>query len=334
MSLAPTTLADARDRVRTLLADVQPHLDRVDDRLRVELSSQHPMIDRVLQHGVRLGGKRLRPALVLLAGEATGGVTEGHVTLATVMEMIHTATLVHDDVLDEASLRRHEDTVNARWGNETSVLLGDFLFSHAFTLASTLGDAGLCRAIGKATNTVCEGELRQTLSGGDTALSEADYFAIIEAKTAALCACCCELGARWSGAEEATVGRLSRFGMALGVAFQIADDLLDLVATEAGAGKTVGADLAKRKLTLPVIHARDSLVNGPRQSLLGLLEKGDNASRRRVVEHLESVGAFGYAQQQAERYADLAAAELEGLPPSPAVDSLRAMARFSVRRSA
>ncbi len=334
MSTAPVTLSDARDRVRSLLADVQPELDRVDQRLRAELTSQHPTIDRVLRHGVRLGGKRLRPALVLLAGQATGGVNDGHVTLATVMEMIHTATLVHDDVLDEASLRRHEDTVNARWGNETSVLLGDFLFSHAFTLASTLGDAGLCRAIGRATNTVCEGELRQTLSGGDTLLTEADYYAIIEAKTAALCSCCCELGARWSGADDATVARLARFGMALGSAFQIADDLLDLVADEAGAGKTVGADLAKRKLTLPVIHARDALVNGPRQKLLALVEQGDPASRRGVVELLESVGALRYAQQQADRFADEAAAELDDLPTSPAVDSLRAMARFSVRRSA
>src|SRR5262249_5721018 len=161
-------------------------LRRVDIRLHEELRSDHPDADAVIRHGIRLAGKRLRPALLLLAGQAVGKLGDDHVTLAAVVEMIHTATLVHDDVLDEAALRRHIDTVNARWNNETSVLLGDFLFTHAFYLASTLESTYACRTIGRSTNIVCDGELRQTITSGDVTLSEDDYLAIVDAKTAEL----------------------------------------------------------------------------------------------------------------------------------------------------
>ncbi|NLE99027.1 MAG: polyprenyl synthetase family protein, partial [Propionibacterium sp.] len=203
-----------------LFSLVRPELAQVEQRLQSELRTRHEMVDQVVRHGYRLGGKRLRPALVLLAARACGDIGHEHETLAVVVEMIHTATLVHDDVLDEAELRRHVDTVNARWGNETSVLLGDFLFSHAFYLASTLGTVEACRLIGRSTNIVCEGEMRQTLSEGDLSISEADYLAIIDAKTAELCACCCELGARYTGASDAVVQALSTYGRHLGIAFQ------------------------------------------------------------------------------------------------------------------
>jgi octaprenyl-diphosphate synthase len=143
-----------------------------------ELHSDHPQADEVIRHGIRLAGKRLRPALLLLAGQAAGRLRDDHITLAAVVEMIHTATLVHDDVLDDAALRRHVDTVNARWNNETSVLLGDFLFTHAFYLASTLESTYACRTIGRSTNIVCDGELRQTITSGDVNLTEDDYLVV------------------------------------------------------------------------------------------------------------------------------------------------------------
>ncbi len=312
-----------------LFSLIRPELVQVEQRLQSELRTRHAMVDQVVRHGYRLGGKRLRPALVLLAAKACGEIGLEHETLAVVVEMIHTATLVHDDVLDEAELRRHVDTVNARWGNETSVLLGDFLFSHAFYLASTLGTVEACRLIGRSTNIVCEGEMRQTLSEGDLSISEADYLAIVDAKTAELCACCCELGARYTGAADATVEALSTYGRNLGIAFQIADDLLDLAGDESDTGKSMGRDLAKLKLTLPVIHARDSLVDGPQRAFLADLAEGRIDE---VLDQLHRLGSLGYAQAKAEHFANRAVTSLADLPDSPALQVLLAIARFVVVR--
>ncbi len=168
-------------------------LEEVERILRWSLKSQRPGVQQILEQLGHYEGKRLRPALLLLTARACGEVTAAHHTLGAVVEMIHTATLVHDDVLDEASVRRHAPTANAAWGNQTSVLLGDYLFTHAFHLASTLGEARACRLIGEATNRVCEGEMQQTMRRGDLDLSESDYLDVIDGKTAELTACCCRL---------------------------------------------------------------------------------------------------------------------------------------------
>ena len=180
--------------VRALYEPIKDHLEAAEDVLRQELKNDSPFVNELLQYGGQLGGKRLRPALLLLTATATGSVTPDHYVLAAVVEMIHTATLVHDDVLDEADMRRHLATVNSRWNNETSVLLGDYLFTHAFYLASTLESTYACRRIGRSTNIVCEGELRQVGNRGNHALREDEYFDIINGKTAELCACACHLG--------------------------------------------------------------------------------------------------------------------------------------------
>lgn len=310
---------------------IRAELLQVEERLQSELRTSHELVDQVVRHGYRLGGKRLRPALVLLAGKACGGLGPEHQTLAVVVEMIHTATLVHDDVLDEAELRRHVDTVNARWGNETSVLLGDFLFSHAFYLASTLDTVDACRLIGRSTNIVCEGEMRQTLSEGDLAVTEADYLAIVDAKTAELCACCCQLGARYAGASDSIVEALTSYGRNLGIAFQIADDLLDLAGEESTTGKSIGRDLAKRKLTLPVIHARESLVDGPHRAFLADVAAGRIAP---VLDQLHRLGSLEYAHNRAEEYARRAVEALSELPDSPARQVLLEIAQFVVDRRA
>lgn len=328
-----TQATTSRVALPELYQSVAEELQLVEHRLQSELRSRSPLVDQVVRHGYRLGGKRLRPALLLLAGQAVSEATlsEDHQVLAAVVEMIHTATLVHDDVLDEADLRRHEETVNARWGNETSVLLGDFLFSHAFYLASTVS-AEACRTIGRATNVVCEGELRQTLQEGDLELSEAEYFAIIEAKTAELCACCCELGARQSGADQATIDRLASFGRNLGIAFQIADDLLDLLGEADETGKTTGADLAKRKMTLPLIYTRDTLVNGPRTQFVNLLAKGSTDTMPAIREIVASVDGIASSRRQAADYAARAAADLAALPDGEAKQSLLALATYATAR--
>lgn len=341
--MTPATQADATTKpastplpetVRQLFAPIQPTLDRIEQRLQSELRRDDERVDEVLRHGYRLGGKRLRPALVLLAAQATGKVGDDHELLGVVVEMIHTATLVHDDVLDEASLRRHVDTVNARWGNETSVLLGDFLFSHAFYLASTLGSVDACRLIGRSTNNVCHGELRQTLAEGDLDLSEEDYLAIIEGKTAELCACCCHLGTLYAGASPAVCKSLESYGRNLGMAFQIADDLMDLTGDEKQTGKTTGADLAKQKMTLPLIYTWRSLVNGPRNALESWLTTPTLESREEARKLAEAVGGIAYAQKKATEYADAAIADLACLEESETKQTLAMLARFASHRKA
>lgn len=329
----------AAARVGELFGPISASLARIETRLQSELTSDDPRVDEVVRHGYRLGGKRLRPALVLLAGDAVGEVSDAHELLGVVVEMIHTATLVHDDVLDEASLRRHVDTVNARWGNERSVLLGDFLFSHAFYLAATVQSehgsaATACQLIGRSTNRVCHGELRQTLAEGDLRLSVEDYYDIIDGKTAELCACCCRLGAVYAGASDAAADAMESYGRNLGMAFQIADDLLDLTGDEETTGKTTGADLAKQKMTLPLIYTRDSLVNGPRVALEEWLTHPSPKSRAEVAKLVDAVGGFAYAQRKAVEYADRAIADLSVLEEGETKRTLTMLAKFASRREA
>ena len=297
-----------------------------------ELTSAHPAVRDVRDHVARYRGKRLRPMLTLLSGAACGGVKDAHRTLAAVVEMVHTATLVHDDVLDGADVRRHVATVHSRWNPRTAVLFGDFLFTHAFHLAATV-DAAACRAIGAATNAVCEGELTQIHERGNADLTEAEYFAIVGGKTAALTAVSAELGARHAGADAATVAALRGYGEDVGVAFQIADDLLDLVGEEGRVGKTLGSDLAERKLTLPLIRLRDRLQNGDLSALGALLADPPPDAADRLLPWLERTGALESARRTARDRADAAVRRLAVLPDSPAKRSLERLARFSVRRA-
>ena len=334
MSQARPTQAASRAAIARLFAPIAADMAEVERRLERELRHDDPFIDELAQHSFRLGGKRLRPALLLLAAQATGEVNDDHRTLAAVVEMVHTATLVHDDVLDEAQLRRHRDTVNARWSNQTSVLLGDYLFTHAFYLASTLGTTFGCRAIGEATNAVCEGELRQTAAAGDFTLSREAYLEIIEAKTAELCACCCRLGAHYAGADAAVVERLTRFGRQLGNAFQIVDDLLDLEGEEQTTGKSLGTDLAHRKMTLPLILLRDQLGKADAARLRALYEEPDAGHSALLYDWLEESGVLRDARRMAEELAEAARGELRRLPDSQARRTLEELARFVVARDA
>lgn len=321
-----------RRRLDALYEPIREELSRFEVLLREELQSRYPSVDQLAKHAFRLGGKRLRPALLLLTAKAIGEASREHLVLATVVEMIHTATLVHDDVLDSADMRRHVETTNARWGNQASVLLGDFLFTHAFYLASTLSSVSACRIIGKATNIVCEGELRQVASCGNFELTEEDYFGIIESKTAELCACCCQLGAHYAGAKPEFEQALTRFGRAIGMAFQIADDLLDLIGDEAATGKSLGTDLEQHKLTLPLIRLLSGLEASDRERLIRLLQ--DNPGRRRetLEAWLPHSDALQYARQKATQYAEAARRELSELPSSPAKTVLDQLAEFVVDR--
>src|SRR6516165_5803481 len=223
-TLSPLSSPPYRSRV-DLYGPIVADLAEVERILKQTCESPHAAVNSLTAHLQHYQGKRLRPALLLLTARACGGVTPAHHTLGAVVEMIHTATLVHDDVLDEAAVRRHVPTVNSGWGNQTSILLGDFLFTHAFHLASTLDDVQACRIIGQATNRVCEGELQQSTQRGNLALSEEAYLEIVDGKTAELTSCCCRLGALFGGAATEVVEALANYGRWLGMAFQIADDV-------------------------------------------------------------------------------------------------------------
>jgi len=270
--------------------------------------------------------------LLLLTAHACGRVTPTHHILGAVVEMVHTATLVHDDVLDEAGLRRHVPTVNAGWGNKASILLGDYLFTHAFHLSSSTGDARVCELIGEATNRVCEGELQQTLERGNLSLSEDEYFEIIDKKTAALTACCCQLGALYADAEPDVVERLANYGRSLGMAFQVADDVLDLTGREQTAGKTLGTDLDQLKLTLPLIHMLENVPSGEATRLRALLRGHSPQRREAIVAALAATDAVGYARGKAEEFATSARDELACLPPSEFRAVLQTLTYWSVRR--
>jgi octaprenyl-diphosphate synthase len=318
--------------VRHLFAPILADLERVEGVLARELRNDSPFVHELLQYGGKLGGKRLRPALLLLTAHATGSVAPPHDTLAAVIEMIHTATLVHDDVLDEAEKRRHLATVNSRWNNETSVLLGDYLFSHAFYLASTLENTYACQRIGRSTNIVCEGELRQVGNRGNHALSEDEYFRIINGKTAELCACACHLGAKYACNDPQLVVALEQYGRSLGMAFQIADDLLDLLGDETSTGKSLGTDLQKQKPTLPLIHCYQQASETERTELVAILESPDALTRTQLRTWLQRFSALDYARQTAQRFAEDARNQLTLLPPSPAKNVLADLTEFVVAR--
>jgi octaprenyl-diphosphate synthase len=316
-----------------LYAPVAGDLEEVERILQRELHNAHPRVAEVVDHVRHYRGKRLRPVLLLLTARACGEVNPAHHVLGAVVEMIHTATLVHDDVLDGARVRRRVATVNSVWGTQTSVLLGDYLFTHAFHLASTLGEARACRLIGEATDRVCEGELRQILEKGNLGLSEKDYFAIIDGKTAELTACCTRLGALYAGADEEVVGRLADFGRRVGQAFQIADDLLDLVGEEEATGKSLGTDVEQQKLTLPVIYL---LREGPHtlaSRVRQILASPGNHKREALRPCLAEGGGLEYARRRAEELTARAREDLACLPPSPSRDVLEEMTERVVRRS-
>ena len=310
---------------------VAADIEAADRVFSAALAAYRSPVAPLVSHLRHYRGKRLRPALLLLTAKAVGGVVPAHHTLAAVVEMIHTATLVHDDVLDEADTRRHARTVNAEWGNKVSILLGDMLFTHAFHLTSSV-DRRACELIGEATNRVCAGELKQVCERGNLHLTEADYFAIVDGKTAALTEVSTRLGALYAGASEELADRLTEYGRNLGIAFQVADDLLDLTGDEGKAGKTLGTDLEQQKLTLPVIHALNQLPSAEADGFRDVLRSPDPARRAKVAAVLERTGSVAYARRRAEEFSRNARAALDGLPASECRTILERLTDWSVRR--
>src|SRR5438105_4148944 len=280
---------------KQIVEPVEPFLGAVAHRLAQQVQTFDPEIGSYAQYALTNHGKQLRPALVALSAGAVGKPNDSLITVAVIIEMIHLATLVHDDVMDEALLRRRQPTLAANWGNQISVLLGDCLFAHALKLAAGFPTTEICRAVSAATKTVCSGEILQTHRQRQFRSSREEYFKVLEMKTAELFALSCDLGAWLGGATPAERSALRQFGLALGTAYQVYDDCLDLFGAEALVGKSLGTDLANGKLTLPVLLALERSVAVDRAELQKLIEPWVGGNLAPVVGLLDEYGALAGA---------------------------------------
>lgn len=304
----------------------------VDALIRRRLASDVVLVNQIGEHIVAAGGKRLRPMLLLLAARALGhGGPDAH-QLAAVIEFIHTATLLHDDVVDESDLRRGRKTANALWGNAPSVLVGDFLYSRSFQLMVELDRIEVMRILADTTNSIAEGEVLQLLHVRNPDTDETAYLRVIERKTAVLFAAATRLGALLAGADAATQQRLHDYGMNLGYAFQIADDVLDYSADESALGKHLGDDLAEGKATLPLIHAMAHSDAATRARLREIVENGDVEALPDVVAAIQAQGSLDYSRTRAHEYAQAAQRALDGLADNEALAALHGLAHYATAR--
>jgi octaprenyl-diphosphate synthase len=308
-------------------------MERVDAIIRERLHSDVALIRQVSEYIIASGGKRLRPALVLLSAGAFDYRGEQHHELAAVVEFIHTATLLHDDVVDESNLRRGQQTANALFGNAASVLVGDFLYSRAFQMMVGVNNMRVMQVLADATNTIAEGEVLQLLSCNDPDIDEARYLQVIRYKTAKLFEAATRLGAILAQASERDETAMANYGMHLGTAFQLIDDVLDYSGNHEQTGKNLGDDLAEGKPTLPLLYAMKQ--GSPTQSALirGAIEQGSLADFTHVLETIHATGALQYAAAQAQREADIACAAIAHLPDSHYKQTLLELAAFSVTRN-
>ncbi len=281
----------ANDIFQALQVINQP-LYSVEERIRDQARTFDPAVEGYVAYAIASRGKRLRPALALLAGGCTGEITSGHVDLAVITELIHLATLVHDDIIDGAEIRRELPTANAKWGCALSVLLGDVLFAHALKLSTFFHDSEVSRHIAQAASAVCQGEIIQTQRRFDLTLSVPDYFRIIEMKTAALFAVAAELGAFINNAPQHAISGLKTFGIKLGTAYQIYDDIIDIAGDEESAGKSLGTDLAKGKLTLPILDALKLANPRDREHLRTLILDNPGENTREVRSLVQKLGGM------------------------------------------
>jgi octaprenyl-diphosphate synthase len=301
---------------------VQPELEQVESHIARQAAAFDPAIEGYVTYAIGSRGKRLRPLVALLGGGATGGITSGHLDLAVIVELIHIATLVHDDIMDEAERRRAQPTVNARWGNSLSVLLGDCLFAQALNLSTNFDNREISRVIARAAREVCTGEIIQTQRRFDLHLAIDDYLRIVEMKTGSLFAAAAELGAVINGADAETAGALKNFGRKIGAAYQIYDDCLDIAGNENEIGKTLGTDLRKGKMTLPILLLLRSAPPEERERYCELILSDKASAIAKLLKIDAPNGALRGALDAGEESVRDAQSELHTLPSNPSVDSL------------
>jgi len=325
--MSTTTLPQGRSE-RFPFELVRPQLERVEASIRDQIRAFDPAVEPYVSYVCNTSGKRIRPALSILVGGALGGVKEDHLKIGVVLELIHMATLVHDDIIDGAVTRRMVPTANAKWGAGLSVLLGDALFSHSLALATEFNDIGICRKVGQASREVCEGEIIQTQRRFDLTLTKADYFRIIEMKTGALFSAATGIAAAISGADEQTEAKLFDYGLKLGTAYQIYDDCLDLVGSEEAVGKTLRTDLEKGKLTLPILNLLESASESQRSKLNKRIIEQQALDLPVLVGIAEYEGAIESAVDTAVAMLGTCRDHLIGIPRGEHVEALEQITRF------
>lgn len=317
-------------QIQSLVAD---DMREVNALIQRRLYSEVSLINQLSFYIINSGGKRLRPLLVLLSARALGYTGRQHLDASAIIEFIHTATLLHDDVVDASELRRGRETANTVWGNEASVLVGDYLYSRAFEMMVEVGSMRVMEIMARATNVIAEGEVMQLLNSNDADTTEERYLEVIHAKTAKLFEAAAQVGAVLAGCGKAEEDAMAAYGMHLGAAFQLIDDVLDYSASSDQTGKNLGDDLAAGKPTLPLIHAMRH--GTPEQVALirRSIEQGGREHIHEVLAAIESTDALAYTARSAQAEARKAADALASIPPSPYRDALYALAEFSVTRS-
>ena len=318
--------------IAEIRAPVADDLQAVNALIRQQLRSDVALINQLAGYIIDSGGKRLRPITVLLAAHACGYAGSRHIDAAAIIEFIHTATLLHDDVVDESNLRRGRETANAIWGNQASVLVGDFLYSRSFQMMADIGSMRVMEIMADTTNTIAEGEVMQLLNCHDPDTTEERYMAVIHCKTAKLFEAAARLGAVLADRPPAEEQVLARYGLHLGTAFQLIDDVLDYNASSAELGKNIGDDLAEGKPTLPLIHAMRHGTSEEVRIIREAIEQGGLERIDIVTRTIESTGALDYTARLAAEQSERAIASLPMLSESPAKDALISLARFAVNR--
>jgi octaprenyl-diphosphate synthase len=322
-AFAPTVSNGPLSRVTDV---VRRELDQVESRIVAQASSFDPAVEGYVSYAIGGRGKRLRPLVALLSGGAVGPITSEHIDLAMIVELIHVATLVHDDIVDEAEWRRSQPTLNARWGNSLSVLLGDWLFAHALNLSARFENVEVSRAIARAAREVCTGEIIQTQRRFDLHLGIEDYLRIIEMKTGALFAAAAELGALLNKTEPAARESLKIFGQKIGTAYQIYDDCIDIAGTERLTGKTLGSDLRKGKLTLPVLMLLSGRNGADKEHFSQLILDARFDEIARILNSSPANGALGASIEAGQGLLSEAQKEIEILPANPYSEALIGLA--------
>jgi octaprenyl-diphosphate synthase len=331
MTVTPT--AEPVTDWKQIIEPVEPFLEAVGKRLAQQVSAFDPDISRYADYALNGQGKHLRAALVALTAKALGKVNDSHVTVAVIIELVHLATLVHDDVIDEADIRRGRPTLAANWSNEIAVLFGDCLFAHALKLAASFPTPEICRAVATATNTVCSGEILQIQHRRDFRFTRDRYFKVLEMKTAELFALSCELSAGLSATSPEQQAAVRRFGMCFGTAYQVYDDCVDLFGSEAAAGKSLGTDLAKGKLTLPALLVWERADAADRASLKGLVEAWQPGAMKRLGELLAKYDALGASLEIIHQYLEMGREALRGLPASHGRAGLLSLTEYLTRQA-
>lgn len=314
---------------------IEPDMRRVEDYLRGQLDAPVQVIAEVFHHTVGAGGKRLRPALCLLSAHATGGVNTNAIALGAHVELIHTVTLIHDDIVDETTLRRGKPTANSKWGNETTVLVGDYMFAKVFVALTRNGHQPWTPLLAETTSRMSTGEILEIQFRRNLDIAEEDYLLLIRYKTAELTAAACKVGAMASGASPTEIAALGDYGMKIGLAFQIADDVLDLVADSALLGKPVGNDLREGKVTLPLIHALSACETRKRSRIAEIAASAEllPSDINNIASFIIEQGGIDYCRGLAQQYVEEAKASLNILTDSPAKKALAELADFVIHRT-